>query len=230
MLVLMLSQDLTSLPREQLLRGDPRFLREVDLLAAVLRNGRRGQNVLELAADLIETYDGVVGLAKMGAAALAGAPGVGPAKAAAVVAAFELGRREAALTVGASLRRSEDVVAVARDECGRSRRHRLLLLICDATRRVQWVVVVAEGIRLTRPMLPVAQVVQATVAHGGRGFAIARVAPDPDPAVDEHDRELVRRLDVAARRAEVTLLDAVVVGDASWRSAFSELPVASMGS
>jgi DNA repair protein RadC len=80
-------------PRERLLEAGPRALSDGELVALLLGAGGRGQNVCDLARGLLERCGGLRGLFAEGAHELARAPGIGPARAARLAAAAELGRR-----------------------------------------------------------------------------------------------------------------------------------------
>ena len=80
-------------PRERLLALGAGALSDQELLAILLRSGTRGTGAPELAASLLSAHGGVHGLASVLPEELAAATGVGLAKAASLVAAFELGRR-----------------------------------------------------------------------------------------------------------------------------------------
>ena len=83
-------------PREKLLDRGPRALSDAELIAILLRSGRRGVSVLDLARNLLRNADhDLHRLARMQLQDLARTKGIGPAKAAQVLAAFELGRRRA---------------------------------------------------------------------------------------------------------------------------------------
>jgi len=80
-------------PRERLLAAGPQSLSDGELLAILLGTGVRGASATELARRLLEQLGGLAGMLGNGAAELARAPGVGPARAARIAAALELGRR-----------------------------------------------------------------------------------------------------------------------------------------
>src|SRR5438132_13759818 len=80
-------------PRERLLARGAQVLSDRELLALVLRNGTRGVSALDLAAFLLAEYGSLRGLASARPEELAGHNGVGAAKAAALVAAFQLAQR-----------------------------------------------------------------------------------------------------------------------------------------
>ena len=80
-------------PRERLLAVGPQSLSDGELLAILLGTGVRGASATDLARRLLEQLGGLVGVLGNGASELAQAPGVGPARAARLAAALELGRR-----------------------------------------------------------------------------------------------------------------------------------------
>jgi len=80
-------------PRERLLRHGPELLADAELIAIVLGSGMPGENVLDFARRILDDAGGLPGLQRADAAALHRTRGLGPAKAAQVAAAIELGRR-----------------------------------------------------------------------------------------------------------------------------------------
>ena len=80
-------------PREKLLRNGAAALGDNELVALVVGSGTRRAGALALANELLRCTGGVRGLARSKADDLARISGVGPARAAKVVAALELGRR-----------------------------------------------------------------------------------------------------------------------------------------
>lgn len=202
-------------PRERLFRLGPRPLSDLELVALVLRNGRSGQSALELARDVLARHRDIRGLAAAPAAVLADLSGMGPAKAAAVAAAFELGRRSVEVAEAVPLRRAEDVVAVARREMRGLRRDELLVLVTDVAARVRWTVSLGPGHPARLPA-PVGRAIDAVAGHDGAGFAVARLSSAPVAERSPVDEELVRRFRAAAYFAGVQFHDYVVVADSDW--------------
>jgi DNA repair protein RadC len=79
--------------RERALQSGVTELGDVELVALLLGSGSVGHTVEGLALALLQAVGGVEGLARLGPHAFAAQPGIGPAKAARVAAALELGRR-----------------------------------------------------------------------------------------------------------------------------------------
>jgi DNA repair protein RadC len=80
-------------PRERLIAHGPEVLSDSELLAIVLGSGSAGENVVDLARRILEEIGGLGGLTRADVAALQRSRGLGPAKAAQLAAAIELGRR-----------------------------------------------------------------------------------------------------------------------------------------
>ena len=85
-------------PREALAQRGAAQLPDDALLAILLRSGRRGRNVVELARDVLQAFGGLGSLARASFEELTARriSGLGPVKAMEIAAALELGRRAAA--------------------------------------------------------------------------------------------------------------------------------------
>lgn len=81
-------------PRERLLAHGSAVLSDAELLAIFLRVGVRGKSAVDLARDLLDGFGGsLTRLSHAEPVAIAALPGMGPAKAAQLVAVLELARR-----------------------------------------------------------------------------------------------------------------------------------------
>lgn len=218
MSVVMAAVPLHERPRERLMAGGVEVLTERELLALVLRNGAPGASALDLASELLAEYGGLGALAAARPEELAMRKGVGLAKAAAVVAAFQLGRRAAhPVGEGAVLRSAEDVVGEARRELGGLRRERVVVFVCDAANRLRRTVVVGEG-SIDRSLAPVREILNAVLRHDGRAFALAHNHPSGDPEPSDADRKATADVAAGAKAAGLRFLGHVVVAGEDWRA------------
>lgn len=205
-------------PRERLLARGPEALTERELLALVLRNGTRGVSALDLAAELLVEYGSLSVLAAARPEELAARRGVGPAKAAAVVAGFQLARRTDDLdTEPVMLRSADDVARVARRELAGARRERVFVLVCDGANRLRRTVVVSEG-AIDRSLVPVREILNAVLRLDGRAFAVAHNHPSGDPEPSDADRRATEDVKAAATVAGLRFLGHVVVAGAGWQA------------
>ena len=80
-------------PRERLYQLGVQALSDRELLALLLTTGTKGITALEVAENILTENQGFKGLASLSLEELASFPGVGPAKAAKILATFEIGKR-----------------------------------------------------------------------------------------------------------------------------------------
>jgi DNA repair protein RadC len=204
-------------PRERLLRHGPTALTDAELVAVHLGSGRPGEGVLDLARGLLEESGGVAGLASRDVTDLARRSGVGPAKAARLVAAFALADRVAGLPTGRLLNSSEDIAAVAGPIIGRGRSEELLILVADGRNRVRRTEVIARG-GADRCDVPLREVLSCVLRHDGVAFGVAHNHPAGSLEPSGEDIAVTGRLSTAAREVGLRFLDHVVVAGSAWRS------------
>lgn len=216
-------------PRERLTRLGPEALAERELLALVLGSGRRGESALDVATALLAEFGGLGQLARARPEELRRRGGIGAARAAALVAAFRLGRLATdAVDEAPVLRGPDDVAAVALRELAGLRRERVIVLVCDGANRLRHVVTVAEG-AIDRSSFPVREILQAVLRHDGKAFAVAHNHPSGDPTPSEADVEATRAIAEAARSVRVRFLDHIAIAESAWApiSARQQVPLES---
>ena len=208
-------------PRERLLTSGPEGLSERELVAILLRSGTRGASALDVAAGLLAEFGDLGALASARPEELSRRAGIGPAKAVAVVAAFELGRRVGG--VGGPpvvLRSVVDVAGVAQRELDGLRRERVIVMVCDSGNRLRRVLTVSDG-AVDTSLLPVREVLNAVLRHDGRAFALAHNHPGGDPEPSAADLRTTAHVRDAAGVVGLRFPGHVVVGAAavepSWR-------------
>lgn len=204
-------------PRERLVTLGATVLSDAELVAIQLGSGGPGESAVALAQSLLVEWGGVAGLARAAADELARRRGVGPAKAARLVAAFALADRVAGRPEGRVLRTTSDIAAVAAPLIGRERVEHVVLLIADHQQRVLRVLTVARG-SATGCTAPVREILSLVLRHDGVAFALAHNHPggtlDPSP----QDIAVTARLRSAERELGLRLLDHVIVAGDEWRS------------
>jgi DNA repair protein RadC len=197
----------TERPRERLSAHGAAALADRELLALLLGTGGAGVGAHQLAEQLLAWFGSLASLAAAHPADLAAVPGVGATKAAATVAAFELGRRAARPLAATVITSSADLVPVVAPLLRGRARERLVLVVCDNA--------VSEG-SAERALVPVREVAVAVVRRDGRAFALAHNHPSGDPTPSAADVAATARLEQAARALGVRLLDHLVVTDTGW--------------
>ena len=80
-------------PRERLIAHGASALSEAQLLAILIRNGKSGRTAVDLGRELLERFGSLAGIEQASITEICVVEGMGPAKAAELKAAIELGRR-----------------------------------------------------------------------------------------------------------------------------------------
>ncbi|HEY6104526.1 MAG TPA: DNA repair protein RadC [Anaeromyxobacteraceae bacterium] len=197
-------------PRERLLAEGPRALSDADLLALILGTGTGRLSARAAALSLAEAMP-VGELAWAPAEALSGLPGIGPARAAAIAAAFELGRRGA----WAPPRRGERCLDPARvhelmRHAAHAERECFHVVLLDVRGRLIRAVQVAEGSLTQCPVSP-RDALRPAVREGAHGVVFVHNHPSGDPSPSPEDLDLTERLRAAAEVVGVMARDHVVV-------------------
>ena len=202
-------------PRERLLRQGPRALSDRELLALVLGAGLPGCDAIELAARLIEGRGGLAALALADSHTLKRMPGIGPARAARVAAAFELARRATEAPDPRRIRGSADLAAVAAPFLRGLRHERVVVVACDGGGGVLRVVPLTEG-AADRSLIPVRDVLSAVLALGGAAFGVAHNHPSGSLEPSASDVRATESLRDAAGTVGLRFLDHVIVTETAW--------------
>lgn len=206
-------------PRERLLMKGPDALSDAQLLAILLRTGRRDSSAVQVAIELLHRVGGVAGLAQCGVEELCGIQGVGPAKAAQLKAAVELGRRTMAqpLSTGTRVSCSGDLFKHFHPAL-RDRKHELFkVVLLDAKNTVLKESTVSEG-SLTLSIVHPREVFALAVRESAAGVIFLHNHPSGDPTPSLEDRQLTDRLVAAGQLLGIRVLDHVIVGDGRYVS------------
>ena len=184
------------LPRERLLAHGAAVLSDAELLAVLLRTGRTGEHVLDLARGIVAQFreEGLAAILRMPAAEFARIPGIGGAKAATVLAALELGRRAYAGTHGMPhMNEAADVMTLLSARCHAERREHFFVLPLSAKNELLMLADVSTG-TLTNALVHPREVFEPAIRCGAAHVIVAHNHPSGDPTPSAEDHRLTRSL------------------------------------
>ena len=211
------------LPRERLITRGAGALSDAELLAILLRTGRAGENVLEVARGIVARFreTGLHEILAMPCAEFARIPGIGTAKAATVLAALELGRRaQQTAKSRPRIREGADVAALLRPRFRAEKREHFLVLPLTAKNEVLMVADVSVG-TLTNTLVHPREVFEPPIRCGAAHIILVHNHPSGDPAPSAEDHRLTRVLKDAGALLGIPVTDHVILGGAAFFS-FSE--------
>jgi len=206
-------------PRERLALRGPGGLSGAELLALVWGSGTRGRSAVGLAEDALARYDGLAGLARASELELAALPGVGAARAAQLVASFELGRRTLAdwPTGRWTVRTPTDVADRLVLQMGRLEREELRVVLLNTKNVVLRVVTVYVG-NVSASLVRIGELFRDAVRLDASGLILVHNHPSGDPTPSPDDLHLTAEALAAGRLLDVEVLDHLVVGYDAWVS------------
>ena len=206
-------------PRERLLEYGARSLSDAELIAVLMRTGRRGRGAVVEAHSLLADVGGLAGVARLDFRELVARPGLGPAKAATLLAAVELGHRFAKAEVRTAERLDQPEIAgeflVSRLQ--RESREVFGFLSLDGRHRYLATHELTLG---TRTQAPVdgAELFRLALLDRATGLLLFHNHPSGDLEPSRDDLELTRRLVMGGQLVGVSVHDHLIVAGGRWLS------------
>ncbi|MGH2634035.1 MAG: RadC family protein [Tepidiformaceae bacterium] len=202
-------------PRERLLAHGAEVLSDTELIAIILRSGPQGENVVDMARRLIESVGGLGGLARADLKALQRTRGLGPAKAAEIAAAVELGRRvqQSSPDSRPMLDSAESVFALLGPRLiGKTKEHLFAIPLDTRGRLIGSVTPVLKGTVNAVSVRP-AEMFREAITVDAASIVLAHNHPSGDPRPSTQDVAVTKLLIAAGQLLDVLVLDHVIIGE-----------------
>jgi DNA repair protein RadC len=200
-------------PRERLTIHGARALSTPELIAIALRTGSQTQSALMLAQRLLSTCQGLEGLSQASVEELCQVPGIGPAKAAQILAALELGRR-AVLTQGdprPQIGCPQDAANLLASRMADALQEELHVLLLNTRHRVMRAVTVYQG-NVNSAQIRTAEVFREAIRDNAKAIIVAHNHPSGDTSPSTDDVQVTAALVQAGRLLDIQVLDHLIIG------------------
>ena len=201
-------------PRERLRSLGAQALTTQELLALLLGVGGRSGSALVCAQRLLARADGSLGrLSALPLGALEAVDGVGTARAVAVKAGLELGRRMTLELrgVGVPVRSPRDVVAAFAPRLQELPVEEFHVVILDTQCRMERDVLVTRGL-LNASLVHPREVFREAVADRAASVVLVHNHPSGDPKPSPDDFAITEQLVAAGRVLDIPVHDHVIIG------------------
>jgi len=184
------------------------------LLAVILRTGNRGKSAVDLGRDTLKKYKSLRALSRQDAGELARNAGFGPAKAAAIAAAFELGRRADSEneTPHPRFRSSADVASHFLPLTRGLKREVFRVIMLDSAHRIMGDKTITVG-TLNLAIVHPREAFREAVLQSAAALVLMHNHPSGDPTPSEEDVRLTRQFVRAGEDLGIPVLDHVILGD-----------------
>jgi DNA repair protein RadC len=189
-------------------------LTNAELLALLLRSGTMRASAMDLASELLQSYDH--DLRKMGALEpehWRDHSGVGEAKAASVMAAFELGRRmaNAKFVPRTMIRGSKDAFLQLWPDFENVEHEEFWVLFLNRAHRIVKKECVGQG-GWTATLADLRVIFELALRTKASSIIVALNHPSGNLVPSEHDKDLTKRLLRVGNLMDISVLDHLIVG------------------
>ena len=199
-------------PREKLLARGPDALTNAELIAILLRTGRRGTNVVEVARELLDRYMSFAELSRCSVQEISEIKGIGPAKAVELVAAFNLGKRFAQEPLSQQKLDSPELIyKLLGDEMRMLRTESLRVVLLDTRYRLVRVESVSMG-SMNESIAHPREIFRPAITYSAYAVVVVHNHPSGDASPSQTDHNLTRRLAEASELLQIKLLDHIIIG------------------
>lgn len=198
------------LPREKLIEKGPENLKDKELLAILLRTGREGKNVIEVAEEILRKYP-MKKLLSLDFNSLSKIKGIGNGKATSLLAAFELTKR--ALDVEdnnlPTINSAKDAVAHLQ-ELRMAKKEHFVVLYLNARNQLVHKEIISIG-TLNASLIHPREVFEPAIKNLTAQIIIAHNHPsgDTEPSID--DMAITKRLIESGKIIGIEIIDHVII-------------------
>jgi DNA repair protein RadC len=194
-------------PLHRLREGGASYLASAELLELVT-----GTDVA-IGRDLLARFDGLRGLARASLAELEEVPSLGPARAARIKAAFELGQRLSTehIEERPTVHSPGDAANLLMAEMSLLEQEHLRVVLLDTRNRALGTPTVYVG-NLSMTMIRTCEVFREAIRQNCAAIIVAHNHPSHDPTPSPEDIAVTRHLVSAGKLLDIEVLDHLVIG------------------
>jgi DNA repair protein RadC len=206
-------------PRERLEKKGPSALSTAELLAILLRVGVEGENAVHLGARLLEQFGGLMGIQRANFQEVCAVHGLGPAKAAQIKAAIELGYRllQENPELKDSISSPADAADLIRYKMQALTQEELWVILLDTRNRMIHIEEVYKG-SLNSSQVRVGELFRAAIQRNAASIILAHNHPSGDPSPSPEDTALTKAVVEVGRMMDISVLDHLVIGQGTYVS------------
>lgn len=206
-------------PREKLILKGKEALSDAELIALLIRSGSRNESAVHLSRRILVSVDSLNALGKLSITQLLKFKGVGEAKAIAIIAALELGRR----------RRSEDaaqfvkitssklVFDIMQPIIGELPHEEFWVLFLNNSNKVMSKSQLSKG-GITGAIVDVRIVFKLALEIGATGLILCHNHPSGSLLPSDADKEITRKVKLAGDSLDVKVLDHLIITETKYYS------------
>ena len=195
-------------PREKLMQYGPEKLSNSELLAILLRSGKKGENVVELANKILKRFSKDE-LPNLTFNDLKDYSGLGPAKACEIIACFELGKRLLKDKKTEIYLQPKEIWEELKDLRDHKKEHFVIFYLDSRNQEIKREIISVGS--LNANLVHPREVFEPAVRHLAAQIVLAHNHPSGDPEPSEDDLEITKRLKESGKILGIEVIDHIII-------------------
>jgi DNA repair protein RadC len=200
-------------PREKLMLRGPQNLSDAELIAILLRTGKKGKSVISVAQEMVSVHRNLTILASKTLSDLMKTGGIGKDKAATLLAAFELSRRIQSQSKWFSEKKvtsPKDVadifIPLLRDEV----KEKFLLVCLNSANKIITYEIISVG-NLNSSVVHPREVFKAAIDHRSASIILLHNHPSGNPEPSNEDIAITKKIVESGIILDIPVFDHIII-------------------
>ncbi len=202
-------------PREKMARHGAEVLSNAELLAIIINNGNKEKSAVELAKDILRLgSDNLDELGKLSSKDFQKIKGIGIAKAIAITAALELGRRRSGGNVlqRTKVSSSKDIANYLRSILKDNSNEVFAVLFLNQANKIKNFKIMSKG-GITGTVADPRIILKQALDEGATSLVLSHNHPSGNLNPSRADQDLTNKIKQAASYFDIKILDHIIVSD-----------------
>ncbi len=207
-------------PREKLIRNGTASLSDAELLGILISSGTRDKSAVDLGRELLNTVNNNLNsLGKLSISDLKKIHGIGPARAVAIAAALELGRRRklAEIPDALQIRCSKDVADIFQPLLSDLLHEEFWILFLNRSNKVISRMKLSQG-GISGTVTDVRVVMKKAIENLASGIIVCHNHPSGNLNPSESDTKITQKIKEAGNLMDIQLLDHLIISEKDYYS------------
>jgi DNA repair protein RadC len=207
-------------PREKLIKNGEDKLSDAELLAILLRTGRKGESVIDLAQKILYRFKTFRTMSRTSLLEWKDFKGLGIAKLAQIKAAIEIGKRlfnEDLSEEFPKIKSSQDIADIVMASMRDLRKEVFKVITLSAQNLITGISTVEEGtVNQAHPIIR--EIFQKALEYGATSIVCVHNHPSGNSSPSEEDNRFTSELYRAGNVLQIAVLDHIIIGNNTYYS------------
>ena len=207
-------------PREKLLLRGAQNLSDAELVAILLRTGKKGKSVIEIAREIINKEKNLAVLATRTVTSLKKIDGIGNDKAATLAAAFELSRRILSQSKSLSNKKitspqdiAEFFIPILRDEL----KEKFIVVCLNSSNKISSYETISIG-NLNSSVVHPREVFKVAIDNSSANIILIHNHPSGNPEPSNEDIRITKKIVEAGKILDILVFDHLIIAGKTYTS------------